>query len=322
MKKFALLPALLFCATLLATVADAAAPLTPVDAFLVSRGYGGAQFVSVENTYRVPINANGKVGDLTIDTGASGSLIFRASVKKFDLLPTETDKPIRGAFGTGKEKLSLVTIHQLTMGNLTLMNVRAAVASDWMSGGLYRPFGLSDGLLGLNEMFKYGMILDVNNHLILAHPGGPVSGISDGIRSVLSKEGYTPVPLSIVEDHLQVPAVVNGSPCNLVLDTGAFFSVIDRKFARKARIGGADTGLTAHGLGISGRGMGYSHFDELKVGDFVIRNASVTISDLNPELIGGKSNAGGLLGAEYLGLHGAIFDFNGKTLYLRAKKKR
>ena len=48
----------------------------------------------------------------------------------------------------------------------------------------------------------------------------------------------------------------------------------------------------------------------------------MTISDLDPELFGGdgKAPAVGLLGAEYLGLHGAVFDFNSGTLYLRAQK--
>lgn len=321
MEKSVLAPALVVLTSLVAAAVQAAAPLTPLDAFVVAHGYGGAQFVSIENTYRVPINANGKVGDLTIDTGASGSVVFRPSVRKFGLFPTETTHLVHGAFGKGKEKVSIVTIHQLTMGNLTLMNVRVGVVSDWLSGGLYRPYGLSDGLLGLSEMLRYGMVLDLNNRLILAHPGGRMTGISDGIRSMLTKEGYVAIPLSIVDDHLQVSAVVNTTRCKLIVDTGSFLTMLDRKFARGARVGGYDTGLTAHGLGVSGRGMGYTHFDELRIGDLTIKSASATVSDLDASLTGGKSNAAGLLGAEYLGLHGAIFDFNSNTLYLRPQKK-
>ena len=249
-----IVPALLLVLT--SATAHSSAPLTALDAFVVSHGYGGAQFVSAENTYRVPINANGKVGDLTIDTGASTSIIFKASVKKFGLLPTETNERVHGAFGKGNEKIGVVTIHQLTMGNLALMNVKVAVLSDFVGNGLYRPYGLTDGLLGLREMLKYGTVLDLNNHLLLAHPGGQVKGIADGIHSILSKQGYTPIKLSMVEGHLEVPAVVNDTPCRLIVDTGAFFTVIDRQFARKARIGGYDTGLNAQGLGTKGRGMG------------------------------------------------------------------
>jgi predicted aspartyl protease len=300
--------------------AEAAAPLSALDAFVVSHGFGGAQFVRYQNTFRLPINANGKVGDLTIDTGAGSTIFYKAGVKKFGLVPTETSEVVHGVFGKGKEKVSLVTVHQLSMGNLTLMNVKAGVISDANSGGLYRPFGLSDGLLGLREMLKYGMVLDLSNHLILAHPGGQMKGISGGIRSILIKQGYTPVSLSIVGGHLQTPAVINGVPCKLVVDTGAFLTVIDRDFARKARIGGHDTGIVAQGLGTKGRGVGYSQFDELRVGAFVIKNASVTLSALDSAITGGEQQAAGLLGAEYLGLHGAIFDFNSGTLYLRPKK--
>ena len=107
-----------------------------------------------------------------------------------------------------------------------------------------------------------------------------------------------------------------------LLDTGAFFTTLDRQFARKARIGGYSSGQYAQGFGTKARPILVAQFPEFKVGDFVIRNASVTISDLDPELLGAdeKSRATGLLGAEYLGLHGAIIDCNSSTLYLRPKK--
>lgn len=298
----------------------AAAPLSPVDAFVVSHGYGGAQFVRAENTYRLPINANGKIGDLTIDTGASTSVVFTPSAKKFGLQPTLTNERVHGAFGKGDEKIGIATIRQLKMGNLMLMNVKVAVLSDWFSGGFYRPYGASDGLFGLREMLRYGVVLDLRNHLVLAHPGGAMKGISDGIRSILTKEGYTPIPLTVVHSHLQVSAVVNGTPCKLVLDTGAYFTAIDRSFARRAKIGGYDVGVNAQGLGTKGRGVSYSHFPELKMGDFSVHNVSVTVSDLDPAIGGEVSDFGGLLGADYLGLCGAIFDFNNNTLYLHAKK--
>jgi hypothetical protein len=61
----------------------------------------------------------------------------------------------------------------------------------------------------------------------------------------------------------------------------------------------------------------------LKIGGFTIKNASVAISDLDPELLGKteKSHVAGLLGAEYLGLHGGVIDLNSLTLYLRPQAK-
>jgi predicted aspartyl protease len=318
MRKLILVPILFSAVAVFSSVARGAVALNALDAYVVSHGYGGAQFIQYRNTYRLPIVANGKAGDLTIDTGAPSSVIFKATLKKFGLSEEGTDIAVHGAFGKGTEKFGLTRIQKLTMGNCTLLNVRAAVVSDPQSGGLYRMYGLSDGLFGLREMVKYGAVLDISNHLLLVHPGGKAKGVSEGIRSLLTKQGYTPVELTVIEGHLHVAAVVNGTPCRLVVDTGAFLTVLDEQFARKARLGGYNTGQYAQGFGTKARPIRVSQFPEFKVGDFMIRNASVTITELNPELLG-KASAVGLLGAEYLGLHGAVFDLNSGTLYLRPK---
>jgi predicted aspartyl protease len=323
MRKTILLPALVFAAVFCSRGVHGAVALNALDSYVVAHGYGGAQFIQYQNTYRLPIIANGTPGDLTIDTGAPSSVIFKATLKKFGLTQEGTDIAVHGAFGKGTEKLGLTTIHQLAMGNCTLMNVKAAVISDPQGGGLYRMYGVTDGLFGLREMLKFGGVLDISNHLLMVHPGGQMKGISEGIRSILTKQGYTPVELTISAGHLHVPAMVNGTACHLIVDTGAFLTVIDEQFARKARLGGSQTESYAQGFGTKARPVRISHFPEFKVGNFTIKNASVTITQLDPGLLegDGKASAAGLLGAEYLGLHGAVFDFNSGTLYLRPKTK-
>ena len=170
-------------------------------------------------------------------------------------------------------------------------------------------------------MLKYGAVLDLANHLLLVHPGGQLKGISSGIRSLLTKQGYTPIELAVIDGHLRVAAMVNGTACHLIVDTGAFFTTLDQEFARKARIGSYASGAYAQGFGTKARPIRTSQFPEFKVGDFLIKNASVTITEIDPAMLGseGKPGAAGLLGAEYLGMHGAVFDFNSGTLYLRPK---
>lgn len=322
MRKSILLGVVFLVLSSLLPSARGAVALTALDQYVVAHGYGGAQFIQYQNTYRLPIIANGQPGDLTIDTGSPSAIIFQAVMKKFGLTREETDIAVHGAFGKGKDKVGRTVIHQLAMGNCTLTNVQAAVLPDPAGGGLHRVYGATDGLFGLREMMKYGAVLDISNHLLLVNPRGQSNGVSQGMRSILTKQGYTPVELSISGGHLHLSAVINGAPCRLVVDTGAFLTVIDDQFARSAHLGGHNTGQYAEGFGTKARPIQVSQFPEFKVGDFVIRNASVTITALDPELLGGqgKSPAVGLLGAEYLGMHGAVFDFNSGTLYLRQKK--
>ena len=323
MPRFLVGHTILLLAALAAPRAKGAVALDALGQYVVAHGYGGCQFIRHQNTYRLPINSNGKAGDLTIDTGASTSVIYKASLKKLGLTPEGTDTPVHGVFGKGREKVGITRIHALTMGNCLLMNVKVAVLSGPDSGGLYRPYGSSDGLFGLREMLGFGAVFDLRNHLLFVHPRGPEKGLSAGIRSLLTGQGYTPVALSVIDGNLHVAATVNGAACNLIVDTGAFLTVLDQEFARKARIGGYASGAYVRGFGTKARPVRISQFPEFKIGAFLIKNASVTIADLDPELLGrgSKSEAAGLLGAEYLGIHGAIFDFNEGTLYLRPKSK-
>jgi hypothetical protein len=50
---------------------DGAVALGALGQFLASHGYSSAQLVHPGNSYRLPINSNGKAGNLLVDTGAS-----------------------------------------------------------------------------------------------------------------------------------------------------------------------------------------------------------------------------------------------------------
>ncbi len=63
----------------------------------------------------------------------------------------------------------------------------------------------------------------------------------------------------------------------MVVDTGAFLTVLDQQFAREAKLGGYETGQYARGFGTKARPIRVTQFPEFKVGNFVIKNASVTI---------------------------------------------
>jgi predicted aspartyl protease len=307
-----------------ATQCHAAVALNALGQFLSIHGYGGAQLVRIENFYRIPINFNGKPGDLIIDTGAPTSVIFRESVKKLALTETRTEMRVGGAFGKGAEFFGKATIHSFTMGNCTLMNVPVAIASDRQGSGMFRQYGSSDGLFGLHEMVQYGAILDLGNRLLFVRPAGPSSEIAAAIKSILLGRGYTAVDLSVARSYLRVSASINGWPCHLLVDTGAFVTAIDTSAATKARIGGVRTELVAQGVGKSSSRISIARFPSLRVGNYEIKSASAAVLKLNSDLlaVGTDLEMAGLLGVEYLGKNSAVFDFNSGTLYLKAQSTR
>src|SRR6266545_2109601 len=85
MRRLTIVPILSLAVTLFSSAAHGAVALNALDQYVVAHGFGGAQFIHYQNTYRLPIIANGKAGDLTIDTGAPTSVIFKATLNKFGL---------------------------------------------------------------------------------------------------------------------------------------------------------------------------------------------------------------------------------------------
>jgi predicted aspartyl protease len=303
--------------------ADAAVALNALGSFLTSRGYGGGQFVRHLNTFRLPIISNSKAGDLMIDTGAPTSVIFRQSLGKLSLTESQTEDSVGGAFGKGQERFGRAVVHSLTTGNCALQNVPVAVTNEIRAGGWYRRYGSSDGLFGLREMVGFGGVLDIGNRLLFLNPRGRSGDLGGPIRSLLTSQGYTPISLKLIGSHLYVAAVVNGAACNLIVDTGAGFTCFDRAFASKAKIGGKPSALVVEGLGKSGaREAQVATFPSLRIGDYEVKNASAAVVELHPEMVGKgtTAEAAGLLGADYLGLNSAVFDFNSLTLFLREKK--
>jgi predicted aspartyl protease len=337
--KIASLGVLIFFVFLRANLSRGAVALDALGSYLTDHGYGGAQLVRVGNFYHLPISANGKPGNLIIDTGSPATLIFRSSVKELGLAELKTTFPVRGAFGPSREFYGTAMIKELRAGNCTLINVPVAVAPAVTYSGRGAH---ASGVLGLRELVKFGAILDLSRQLIYFsssrpniqrvettwmrtnhgfRPVAPGTELSQTARSILSEEGWTPVGFSIAHRHLRIPGAVNGVSCYFMLDTGAYLTLLDADFAKRAKIGGVPTQIVAQGIGRSGGGVRLAVFPAMQIGSYRIKQGSATVAVLDPESIGRATDweVAGLLGIEHLAMNSAIFDFTSRQLYLRPR---
>jgi predicted aspartyl protease len=299
-----------------ATVSRAAVKLDTLGTFLTRHGYGGAQLVDSGQFYHLPIHANGKAGNLVVDTGAPATLIFRSSLHRLGLVETKTDALASGAFGRGREAYGVTTIGSFSAGNCTLANVPVVVTSDL--GNIHR-YGTPNGFLGLRELVKFGAILDLSHRMVYFRPSRPDRELSGSLKSTLEGAGWKSVQLSLRRHHLLVPGEVDDVPCRFIIDSGARLTALDRSFALQAKLGGKPTELTASGIGRSGGRVSVTSFASLWIGDYQIKRGSATIINLDPEMLarGTDAEVVGLIGIEYLAQNSAIFDFVSGTLYLR-----
>ena len=295
---------------------QAAVTLDALGFYLTKNGYGGAQLVQLGNFFHLPIQSSGKPGNLVVDTGSPSTLIFRSSLRGLNLNESTTAERVVGAFGGGRDVYGLTTIRVLTAGNCTLTNVPVAVASGSADSAFTRAH--SNGLLGLRELINFGGILDLRNHLVYLRSSRPGNNVGSGIKSILSGQGYTAVPLLLKDKHVFVAGALNRVPCYFIIDTGGYVTTLDVNFVARSKLKVAATPLVAEGLSGSSS-VGVTTFPSLRIGNYQIQNGSASVVRFNPEILGSHSLVAGIIGVEYLSINRAIFDFVSGTMYLRSR---
>jgi len=312
---------------LTARVGRGAVTLDALGLYLTKNGYGGAQLVQLGNFYHLPIQSSGKPGNLVVDTGSPSTLIFRSSLKGLNLNESTTTKFVSGPFGRGRNVYGLTTIKALTAGNCTLTNVPVAVASGSADSAFSRAH--SNGLLGLRELIKFGAVLDLRNHLVYLRSSRSGNNVGSGIKSILSRQGYTAVPLLLKGNHVLVGGGLNGVQCYFIVDTGGYVTTLDADFVAHSKLKVAATRLVAEGLSGSSS-VGITTFPSLRIGNYQIQNGSASVVRFNREVLGSHSGPGipqshgadlvaGIIGVEYLSINRAIFDFVSGIMYLRPR---
>jgi predicted aspartyl protease len=120
--------------------------------------------------------------------------------------------------------------------------------------------------------------------------------------------------------NLYVNATINDRPARLMVDTGAFATLLHRPFVRQMRIPTRQTPYSSAAVNLKQRGVDVARIRKLSVGSIDIVGREVGVIDLegliHSGLLKGTPPVVGLLGAEILDSHHGIIDFGTKTLYL------
>ncbi|HEV2045155.1 MAG TPA: retropepsin-like aspartic protease [Chthoniobacterales bacterium] len=275
--------------------------------FLERQGFGGSPLQRrFGNHLFVTTVMNGQRTALMIDSGCPFTLIDRASIRKLGLGVRETKSYVSGVTGAA-QRYGVSQLATLAMGNCTFTNVPVRVADESQINEYARPH--LDGLFGAHEMAKFGMIVDCARQMIYVNPKGPSAAAAQKLAAFLSGRGFTRIPMRFnSEHHLEIDAAINGHPVRLIVDTGAFTTLI---FAPVAAASG--TSLSPQ---LSRRGEGIGHVQQLALGNLTISNAEVVVANV------AKMVGAGLLGEEYLSWNFAIVDVGGMNLYLRPPDRR
>lgn len=307
---------------------------------LAKQGLGGAKLERrAGNHLFVPVFINNRQAALMIDTGSPNTVIDANSVNTFGLTVEKTDSNVGGLFGRTWERFGTSKVKSIAMGNRVLTNVPVAIAdfstfnrnrSDPATGShiaASKALAHINGILGGNEMVKFGMIIDCTRQMLYLNPKGPSPGLSQTLASFLVTRGFTRIPMRLNANyHLDVEGAMNGHATRFIVDTGSANTLIDTQVAVKAGAGvTALAGYGADGAGGLVEGVNRTTVKDLAIGNFMLAKAEVVVAHVSKDILlsnsAAESNAG-VLGQEYLSSSFAVIDIGGMALYLRHPDSR
>jgi len=257
-----------------------------------------------------------------VDTGAplSAVAIDRSTHFKMDPVSARSRIPsrlnINGAFN------AMSVARNLRLGALSLVD-EAMVLIDFsylrQSPDNQDQFEReSDGILGTDILSPLMAVLDYDRMLLVfkmdPRVAGPVPGFNfRGHRRVRmhESEGY----------NLFVDGKVNGTKARLMVDTGAFATLLHSQFVRRMNIPMQRTRLRSVGVNLAQSHVRLANIARLSVGSMDMRSHNVGVINLeglvHGELLQASPPVAGLLGSEMLQRYHAIIDFGTNSLYLK-----
>ena len=275
---------------------------------------------SRQNHLLVRAEINGKPALLGVDSGAPVSAIAINRVAHFGLKPAKPNGDVPTRLRINGSYNKVVVARGLQLGALNLVD-EPMVAVDL--GGSRRAAQAMreqpiDGILGADILFPTHAVLDCRKQMLILKIDPKVRGGVPG----MSYAGYSRVPMSVSSGYnLYVDGSVNGRKAKLMVDTGAFATLLHHGFVRRMKIPLRKTPYASAGVNLKQRGVHMATISRLSVGSVQMRGKEVGVIDLEGLIRNGLLDASppvaGLLGSEILQRHNGIIDFGTKTLYLK-----
>lgn len=274
---------------------------------------------SQQNHLLVRALINDKPALLIVDSGSPGTVIASKRRSHFGVTPVPTDSKYPTRVRVNGSYNTLVMAHTLRLGGLTVADV-PAISAD-MSGPRRAARVLherqADGILGADVLFASRAVLDCQRQLLILNLQPDVPAAVPG----LDFRGFQKVPIFVSDGfNLYVSGFVNGSQARLMIDTGAFATLLHKPFVRQLHIPTEQTRMASAAINLKEEGLDIAKIRKLSVGTCDMMGKEVGVVDLGGilhEALQLSPPAVGLLGAEILNRHHGIIDFGTRTLYLK-----
>ena len=262
---------------------------------------------------------NGHRARFVVDTGAGYSILDAGRARALGVSPVGAASPY-GEFANLNGVvyrvgyLKSLRAGAMDFGSGPMALFQPAEADDGLNSRLNGEN--ADGIIGADILTHYKAVINCYTKTIFFKTG---SSERLHVARFAASQNFIRIPLrEEVSRAFTIPASVNGRPCRLLVDTGAFITTFDLKRAK-------EFGLSFKGTKMSGsfadgiaRPVAIGNVANLKIGDYRVPPQKLAASAL-PDfaLDQGQAKIAGILGMELLAENHGIVDFESMSLFVR-----
>ncbi len=325
-QRSILWPALLLLVLVSPALAETRRALPVGRALPAAREPRGLQFEALplersrQNHLLVRATINGKPALLGVDSGAPVSAISIARLRHFGMTPAPANAEIPTRLRVNGAYNNVAIARSLKLGALNLID-EPMVALD-LAGSSKAAQEMKeqaiDGIIGADILFPTQAVLDCRAQILILKVDPNVRGSAPG----LDFTGFQRMKIQVSSGYnLYVDGRLNGQRAKLMIDTGAFATLLHQPFVRRMKIPLRNSPFRSAGVNLKQRGVQFATISRFSVGSLHMRDKNVGVIDLEglvrTGLLEASPPVAGLLGSEILQLHNGIIDFGTRTLYLK-----
>ena len=211
-------------------------------------------------------------------------------------------------------------MQSLTAGSMSLGSSLVALRNSSTSGHFSNRVEAGnsgvDGFLGLDILMRHKAIINCRTKLIFFNVD---QSRPSQLTSVALSEKFTRIPLRREKNGaLTVPCSIHRQAGHLLVDTGAFVTVLDEGLLKSFGITLQPTRISAHFTGGVARKISAARVNDLMIGDFRVPPEKLGTAVLpNFALQQGSTHINGILGMDLLFICHGIIDFDSMNLFLK-----
>jgi predicted aspartyl protease len=262
---------------------------------------------------------NGQRARFFVDTGAGYSILDAGRARSLGVSPVGADSPYGEFANLNGERYRVGYLNSLRAGAMNFGSGPMALFQPANEDAALnsRVNGENeDGIIGADILTHYKAVINCYTKTIFFKTS---SSERLHVARFAASQNFIRIPLrEEVSRAFTIPAFINGHPCRLLVDTGAFITTFDLKRAK-------EFGLSFNGTRMNGsfadgisRQVAIGNVANLRIGDYQVPPQRLAASML-PDfaLDQGQGKIAGILGMELLAANHGIIDFESMSLFVK-----